>query len=220
MFMYNASPDAHPGAAMMGDCAAMGACAPARPMDVGLVADGACPYVPPVSPSIAGGGACGAPVAVTNVVALANPSSWGTPLSFEVTFECERALPDDLEWALVYVGSADDSRYDQVLAEVEVGPVPVGTNRFVLSGGAPDPAAIPADDVLGVTVVLVTCAYRGAEFLKIGYYVSNECPEGCAVTPDTVTRTILAESPRVTRIDVDWASLPPRDSEEGAGMAD
>lgn len=38
----------------------------------------------------------------------------------------------DLEWKVVYVGSADSTDYDQVLNEVLVGPVPVGMNRFVL----------------------------------------------------------------------------------------
>ena len=37
----------------------------------------------------------------------------------------------------------------------------------------PDPTRIPADDLLGVTVVLLECLYRGAEFTRIGYYVSN-----------------------------------------------
>lgn len=40
-------------------------------------------------------------------------------------------LPD-LEWKILYVGSADDFEHDQVLEEVMVGPVPVGVNKFVL----------------------------------------------------------------------------------------
>ena len=33
---------------------------------------------------------------------------------------------------------------------------------------------IPPEDVLGVTVVLLTCSYRDHEFVRIGYYVNNE----------------------------------------------
>lgn len=33
---------------------------------------------------------------------------------------------------------------------------------------------IPVADVVGVTVVLITCSYRGAEFVRVGYYVNNE----------------------------------------------
>ncbi len=42
------------------------------------------------------------------------------------------AVSADLEWKVVYVGSADSTDLDQVLNEVLVGPVPVGMNRFVL----------------------------------------------------------------------------------------
>lgn len=38
----------------------------------------------------------------------------------------------DLEWKVIYVGSAEDQSQDQVLEEVLVGPVPVGVNKFLL----------------------------------------------------------------------------------------
>ena len=38
----------------------------------------------------------------------------------------------DLQWKLIYVGSADNEDYDQVLEDVFVGPVNVGINQFVL----------------------------------------------------------------------------------------
>lgn len=36
---------------------------------------------------------------------------------------------------MIYVGSAEDTRYDQVLEEVDVGPIPIGVNKFVLTAG-------------------------------------------------------------------------------------
>ena len=30
------------------------------------------------------------------------------------------------------------------------------------------------DDIMGVTVVLLTCSYRSKEFIRVGYYVNNE----------------------------------------------
>ena len=41
-----------------------------------------------------------------------------------------RCCPD-IEWKITYVGSAEDERYDQILDTVLVGPVPVGSNKFV-----------------------------------------------------------------------------------------
>ena len=55
-----------------------------------------------------------------------------------------------------------------------VGPVPVGISKFVLQADAPDPARISQQDLVGVTVVLITCSYREKEFVRIGYYVNNE----------------------------------------------
>jgi hypothetical protein len=43
----------------------------------------------------------------------------------------------DLEWKVVYVGSAKGEEHDQVLDEVLVGPVPLGTSKFVLQVRGP-----------------------------------------------------------------------------------
>lgn len=45
---------------------------------------------------------------------------------------------------------------------------------LVKQADPPDPARIPREDVIGVTVVLLTCAYRRQEFIRVGYYVNNE----------------------------------------------
>ncbi|CAM9342880.1 unnamed protein product [Laminaria digitata] len=113
-------------------------------------------------------------VNVTNVVVLDNPTAFSNPLTFEVTFECLQELDADLEWKVIYVGSAEDTRYDQVLEEVDVGPIPVGVNKFVLTAESPDPATIPSTDLVGVTVTLITCCYKEKEFIRVGYYVNNE----------------------------------------------
>ena len=50
---------------------------------------------------------------------------------FEITFECIEDLPEDLEWKIIYVGSAESEEFDQVLDTVYVGPVPEGRHMFV-----------------------------------------------------------------------------------------
>lgn len=37
----------------------------------------------------------------------------------------------DLEWKIIYVGSAESDVHDQVLDSVLVGPVPIGRHTFV-----------------------------------------------------------------------------------------
>ena len=124
------------------------------------------------------------------------------PLCYDLSSNCA-----DLEWKVVYVGSAENSSHDQTLDEILVGPVPVGVNKFILQADAPDHSSIPHQDILGVTVILVTCSYREKEFVRVGYYVNNEYTdpydeEQGAPTPldmEKVVRTILADKPRVTR---------------------
>lgn len=37
----------------------------------------------------------------------------------------------DLEWKMIYVGSAESEEYDQVLDTIYVGPIPEGRHKFV-----------------------------------------------------------------------------------------
>ena len=103
------------------------------------------------------------------------------------------------------MGSAHDSQYDQILDEILVGPIPVGLNKFVLQADAPNITQllqqpnITSDDILGVTVVLVTCSYKEREFVRIGYYVNNEYntgneEDGGVDTTTTTTTTPTAAS--------------------------
>ena len=83
-------------------------------------------------------------------------------------------------------------------------------------GNAPDPTKLPAEDIVGVTAVLLTCSYKDSqEFLRVGYYVNveyddNELNENPPAQPqvDRLTRHILAEKPRVTKFQIDWDDMP------------
>lgn len=156
-----------------------------------------------------------AKVHIVNVVVLDNPSSFSNPFQFEITFECIEDLKEDLEWKIIYVGSAESEAYDQVLDTVCVGPVPEGRHMFVFQADPPDSTKIPKEDAVGVTVLLLTCSYRGNEFIRIGYYVNNEYTdpdqkENPPAIPqfDKLTRNILATNPRVTRFKIDWEQTP------------
>ncbi|XP_006751546.1 histone chaperone ASF1B [Leptonychotes weddellii] len=117
----------------------------------------------------------------------------------------------DLEWKIIYVGSAESEEFDQILDSVLVGPVPAGRHMFIFQADAPNPSLIPETDAVGVTVVLITCTYHGQEFIRVGYYVNNEYPspelrENPPLKPDfsQLQRNILASNPRVTRFHINW----------------
>ena len=135
---------------------------------------------------------------------------------------------------MIYIGSASSPEYDQELESVFVGPIVPGINKFVLSAPAPDPEKIPDEDILGATVVLLTCSYFEKEFIRVGYYVNNEIPEEDAQMGKTgedardgsddaagtalpavlpvkrpsdyskIRRVILSEEPRVTEFPINW----------------
>lgn len=86
-----------------------------------------------------------------------------------------------------------------------------GVNSFEFEAEAPSPAKLPAEDLLGVTVILLTGSYRDQEFIRVGYYVNNEYedeelrenpPEKVDLTK--VRREVLVTKPRVTRFNIKW----------------
>ncbi|BGP03303.1 Histone chaperone ASF1 [Rhodotorula toruloides] len=164
---------------------------------------------------------------ITDVTVLNNPAKFTDPYLFKITFECMAPLQDDLEWKLTYVGSAESDSFDQELDTCMVGPVPVGVNSFEFEAAAPLPTCIPASDLIGVTVILLTCSYNDAEFVRIGYYVNTEysdpelkrqhdasLEEGAeekglkAPNPlelvEKMQRNVLADKPRVTKFNIQW----------------
>jgi histone chaperone ASF1 len=164
-------------------------------------------------------------ISLLDVKILNNPAAFNASYQFEITFESLENLQSDLEWKLTYVGSAQScvpffsrpkltkpsSEHDQELDSIMVGPIPPGINKFVFEADAPNTSSIPSSEVLGVTVILLTCAYDGREFVRVGYYVNNEyADEALAENPpakpvmEKIRRNILAEKPRVTRFAIKW----------------
>ena len=71
-------------------------------------------------------------IEIKQVNVLDNPSGFTSPFKFEITFDClSPGIIHELEWKLIYVGSADNDDCDQELDSVLVGPVKVGKNRFI-----------------------------------------------------------------------------------------
>lgn len=142
-----------------------------------------------------------AAIFITNIVVLNNPSKFFDPLRFEIIFECIEELKGDLEWKMIYVGSAESEAYDQILDTITVGPIPEGLHSFIFEADAPDAKRIPGnnkfkitfqqfvranivmkhcaniiseEDAVGPTLILLTCSYRDEEFVRVGYFINND----------------------------------------------
>ncbi|CAF0728730.1 unnamed protein product [Didymodactylos carnosus] len=172
-------------------------------------------------------------VLLTNVVVHNNPAKFSSSFNFEIQFECLEQLTHELEFKLIYVGSAETCDHDQVLDVVVIDAVPAGTYKFLFEAPAPDKNKIPVDDVVGVTVVLVKGMYRDHEFVRVGYYVLNEyddpeLKENPPTKPDfdKLSRNIAVGDPRVTTFPINWEDnpdclpFPPLSEEDQQRMAD
>lgn len=90
-----------------------------------------------------------------------------------------------------------------------VGPIPAGINAFEFQAPAPAHHLLPSlenEDVLGVTVIIITASYRDKEFVRVGYYVNTYYEEEeykenppASVEWDKLYRNVLVEKPKVTR---------------------
>lgn len=88
--------------------------------------------------------------------------------------------------------------------------------KKILQADPPQLSRIPEKDIVGVTVLLLTCSYQGQEFIRVGYYVNNDYIEEslreeppASVIIDKVQRNILADKPRVTKFPIVYHSSEP-----------
>ena len=154
-----------------------------------------------------------AAINVTNVRVLNNPANFKENYRFEITFECLTPLQEDIEWKIIYVGSSNDPKYDQVLDSALIGPLQYGAMRFIFEANGPDINKIPVDEVVGITAVILTCSYKEQEFYRIGYYVNNQYTEPELIEnlpttpiPEKIQRAILEDRPRISKFPIEWAT--------------
>ncbi|PJF17745.1 hypothetical protein PSACC_02445, partial [Paramicrosporidium saccamoebae] len=173
-------------------------------------------------------------VNILNIQVLDNPTRFTNPFQFEITFECTSALQDGtlqhyserfrlgMEGGVCGQCGRRTIRPDPRLHHGRT------RSRGCQQADAPNPSLIPATDITGVTVVLITCGYRGQEFVRVGYYVNNEYEEEeLRAEPPAVPvigkllRNILADKPRVTRFPIRWDGCDELEAPKGeAGMLD
>lgn len=114
-------------------------------------------------------------VNITNIVIRKSHSLFTEPFCFTVTFETLRAIEEEIEWSITYVGSAMDETHDQQLDSFSMGPLQIGTMQFEMEVEAPDHLKIPSkDDLLGVTALIISVSYLKREFFRAGYYLCNQ----------------------------------------------
>ena len=156
-----------------------------------------------------------ASINILNIIPKSTINKFTDPFSFEIIFEVLSELTKEMEWKMIYIGNAEDTKYDQILETIEIdGPFQLGSMKFEFVGDAPDISKIPESEILGVTAIILCCSYNNQEFFRCGYYLNNlydneemnfNPPE--KVDKDHIIRSLLADKPRITRFDIDWDNV-------------
>lgn len=113
--------------------------------------------------------------------------------------------------------------YDQVLEEFTVTDLRLGPNRFVIQSDAPTASMIPANDLVGNTVITLLFEFGGRQLATLGYHVTTSYPECVAVMlenspnlphqPDQLRRQIHVGDPVLTRHWIDQQSTDDSDND-------
>jgi len=153
-----------------------------------------------------------ASINILNIIPKTTINKFTDPFSFEIIFEVLSELTKEIEWKMIYIGSAEDTKYDQILETIEIdGPFQLGSMKFEFVGDAPDISKIPESEILGVTAIILCCSYNNQEFFRCGYYLNNlydneemnlNPPE--KIEQNRIIRSLLADKPRITRFDIEW----------------
>jgi histone chaperone ASF1 len=169
-----------------------------------------------------------APVSLTRIQLMNNPAPFCDPIQMQITFDSVTAdLQHELEFKVIYVRDPCNDSLDITLDSLFVGPVQKGRSMFVVEIDPPSLSDIPVKNRLDVTALLFTGNYQGEEFVRVGYYVSNDLKpeklaqaerqdltleEVCAkLDASDLIRTIGDDKPTVTKYEITWDL--PRDSE-------
>jgi len=157
-----------------------------------------------------------ASVNILNIIPKTTQNKFTDPFSFEIIFEVLSELTKVMEWKMIYIGCAEDTKYDQILETIEIdGPFQLGSMKFEFTGDAPDMSKIPESEILGVTAIILCCSYNNQEFFRCGYYLNNlydneemnlNPPE--KIDTNHLLRSLLADKPRITKFDIDWDNEP------------
>ena len=110
-----------------------------------------------------------ASINILNILPINKEANLNEPYTFEIIFEVLTELKKDIEWQMIYIGSAEDQKYDQILGTIEIGgdTSKIGTMKFEFSEEVSDIDKIPENDLLGVTTILLCCSYNGQEFSDV-----------------------------------------------------
>lgn len=92
-----------------------------------------------------------AQVHINNITVLNNPAFVGESLEFQITFECFNKMPGVFEWKIIYIGSPNNSEFDQVIECFDMDNLDPGVMQFSTISNPPDFRKIPTEEIIGTS---------------------------------------------------------------------
>lgn len=140
-----------------------------------------------------------------------NPGNYCSPLKWRVRVDSAATLTEPISISFVWVGSCTSSDYDQPLDSFEVGPLSQGVTEFELECDAPNPEQVPQDELVGLTILIISFQFRQQEFLRVAYYTQvayleeslNKNPP-IPIRKDCLGRFVTMAQPVATAIPINW----------------
>lgn len=90
-----------------------------------------------------------AQVHINNIIVGNNPATVLDPFKFDITFECFNEMPGTFDWRIIYIGSPNNTQYDQVIDSFDMANLSPGVMNFQIETNPPDFNVIPQDEIIG-----------------------------------------------------------------------
>lgn len=152
-------------------------------------------------------------VRVTNIVVSDPVAPFASKIRLQFFLNASGALNEELEFKIVYVGSAESPAFDQLLEDVMISVKSEGNMSFEVAAEGPDYKQIPSvNDLLGMSAIIIVGLFKNNEFFRCSFFVNNTYTEELTeefneknFNIEKVKREIITEKPRVILTEIDWS---------------
>jgi hypothetical protein len=144
------------------------------------------------------------PIEILYIKVLNNFCNINSLFVFEVLYEIKYTLETDFHINVIYITSPLEKKNDQELELFTLPAKKMGKFKVILKIQPPNYNNFKLEELMEVTVILLTVSYQKTELIRIGYYLNNEIVFGNeadqtnSIKKENIIRKILSDKPRIT----------------------
>ena len=144
------------------------------------------------------------PIEIIYIKVLNNFCNINSLFIFEVLYEIKYTLETDFQINAIYITSPLEKKNDQELELFTLPSKKIGKFKVILKIQPPNYNNFKLEELMEVTVILLTVSYQKNELIRIGYYLNNEivfekeADQKNSFIKENILRKILSDKPRIT----------------------